>query len=494
MQIKNAVSMIPYGLLSGIVDGQEVRITQLGENGFVFRMANQAEKIHEIWLQFFSQNGGCYKKLLIPADRMKKMEESRFFTEYTVLTEDKDYQKYVRQLLADYWKYISLKMTGEDGEVAAAYTDYYPVHLDEDYAESLEEQKEEWFQEAAEKAKGQKLCENVELALELDTPQLYEAWLREPMETFAEKYWKKWGLQEHPIAKKPVERVYIGNTFCPHLFPENDILHAMLEKAKIEGISVTLTFSWIKESQIDSIRELLKFLEQRKEYMPNEIAVNDWGTAHLIRKWKQETQNCVKLNLGILLNRYKKDNRSRYLKEETKCFQETNFAHLIRKWKQETQNCVKLNLGILLNRYKKDNRSRYLKEETKCFQETNLNSEFYQQYLKENQIERYELEACGHEIVIPKGKHSLHLPFFQTNTAQFCTLYAKCACGDRGRQKSVEQCPGYCRGLVFLYPRHLEMFGKYNTLFGYDRTSLEEMEYLNQSVRQGIDRIVVNLL
>ena len=401
MQIKNAVSMIPYGLLSGIVDGQEVRITQLGENGFVFRMANQAEKIHEIWLQFFSQNGGCYKKLLIPADRMKKMEESRFFTEYTVLTEDKDYQKYVRQLLADYWKYISLKMTGEDGEVAAAYTDY-PVHLDEDYAESLEEQKEEWFQEAAEKAKGQKLCENVELALELDTPQLYEAWLREPMETFAEKYWKKWGLQEHPIAKKPVERVYIGNTFCPHLFPENDILHAMLEKAKIEGISVTLTFSWIKESQIDSIRELLKFLEQRKEYMPNEIAVNDWGTAHLIRKWKQETQNCV--------------------------------------------------------------------------------------------IERYELEACGHEIVIPKGKHSLHLPFFQTNTAQFCTLYAKCACGDRGRQKSVEQCPGYCRGLVFLYPRHLEMFGKYNTLFGYDRTSLEEMEYLNQSVRQGIDRIVVNLL
>ena len=446
MQIKNAVSMIPYGLLSGIVDGQEVRITQLGENGFVFRMANQAEKIHEIWLQFFSQNGGCYKKLLIPADRMKKMEESRFFTEYTVLTEDKDYQKYVRQLLADYWKYISLKMTGEDGEVAAAYTDY-PVHLDEDYAESLEEQKEEWFQEAAEKAKGQKLCENVELALELDTPQLYEAWLREPMETFAEKYWKKWGLQEHPIAKKPVERVYIGNTFCPHLFPENDILHAMLEKAKIEGISVTLTFSWIKESQIDSIRELLKFLEQRKEYMPNEIAVNDWGTAHLIRKWKQETQNCVKLNLGILLNRYKKDNRSRYLKEETKCFQETN-----------------------------------------------LNSEFYQQYLKENQIERYELEACGHEIVIPKGKHSLHLPFFQTNTAQFCTLYAKCACGDRGRQKSVEQCPGYCRGLVFLYPRHLEMFGKYNTLFGYDRTSLEEMEYLNQSVRQGIARIVVNLL
>lgn len=59
--------------------------------------------------------------------------------------------------------------------------------------------------------------------------------------------------------------------------------------------------------------------------------------------------------------------------------------------------------GYSFEPVQKDNRSRYLKEETNCFQETNLNSEFYQQYLKENQIERYELEACGHEIVIPKG-------------------------------------------------------------------------------------------
>lgn len=55
MQIKNAVSMIPYGLLSGIVDGQEVRITQLGENGFVFRMANQAEKSMKSGCSFFAK-------------------------------------------------------------------------------------------------------------------------------------------------------------------------------------------------------------------------------------------------------------------------------------------------------------------------------------------------------------------------------------------------------------------------------------------------------
>lgn len=40
--------MIPYGLLAGIVDGQEVRITQLGENGFQFRMAEKKENIREM--------------------------------------------------------------------------------------------------------------------------------------------------------------------------------------------------------------------------------------------------------------------------------------------------------------------------------------------------------------------------------------------------------------------------------------------------------------
>ena len=61
MQIKNAVSMIPYGLLSGIVDGQEVRITQLGENGFVFRMANQAEKIQKSGCSFFRKMEGAIR-------------------------------------------------------------------------------------------------------------------------------------------------------------------------------------------------------------------------------------------------------------------------------------------------------------------------------------------------------------------------------------------------------------------------------------------------
>ena len=144
MQIKNAVSMIPYGLLAGIVDGQEVRITQLGENGFQFRMAEKKENIREIQLQFFVEREHCYREIRILGDRIQKVDEKRFFTEYTVWTEAKEYQQCVQQLLFDYWNYITLKMTETDGEVAAAYTDY-PVHLDEEYAESLEVQKRNGF-------------------------------------------------------------------------------------------------------------------------------------------------------------------------------------------------------------------------------------------------------------------------------------------------------------------------------------------------------------
>ena len=37
--------MIPFGLLSGFMDGEEIRITELGEDGFRFRLAE--EQVHQ---------------------------------------------------------------------------------------------------------------------------------------------------------------------------------------------------------------------------------------------------------------------------------------------------------------------------------------------------------------------------------------------------------------------------------------------------------------
>ena len=35
------IAMIPFGLLSGFMDSKEIRITELGEDGFRFRLAEE---------------------------------------------------------------------------------------------------------------------------------------------------------------------------------------------------------------------------------------------------------------------------------------------------------------------------------------------------------------------------------------------------------------------------------------------------------------------
>ena len=102
--------------------------------------------------------------------------------------------------------------------------------------------------------------------------------------------------------------------------------------------------------------------------------------------------------------------------------------------------------------------------------------------------------------------------FYQTNTSQYCTLYAKCTTGERGKQKLVKQCPGFCKDYAFLYPDHLKMVGRYNSLFALDSRIFEDdpgfesgienevgmktgiKEMVQKWKTAGTDRLVVNLL
>ena len=113
-------------------------------------------------------------------------------------------------------------------------------------------------------------------------------------------------------------------------------------------------------------------------------------------------------------------------------------------------------------------------------------------------------------MTLPPGKNSLHLPFYQTNTSQYCTLYAKCMTGERGKQKLAEECPKFCKDYAFLYPDHLMMIGRYNSLFALDSrifedgsgsgtgteigTKIKTEEILKKWKKAGVDRLVVNLL
>lgn len=460
------VPMIPFGLLAGFVSEKEVRITELSEEGFAFRTAEQIQKPDCVRLCFYDLEKAQYEELILQGLELEQGEIQSFFHTYTVWMDQQQsaskYRELVRKLLGQYSHYIQLKLTEDDGGLAQALTDY-PAELDEVHAETWEQQKKLWYAEALEAWQSEagymaemnvhtktrctvSEMEFPEFAIAIDRPELYEQYSRRPLEDFIKCYWKEQYLASHPLAKIRPGRLYIGNQFCPHLFPADEMLFTLLQKAQRELLQVTVVFTCQKESMLKSTEQLLQKLDQwcDEHGRELEVIVNDWGMAGLV---------------GLMT------------------------SHLIPV------------LGILLNKYKKDPRIGFKQGDQMLLKENPLGLENYRKYLQDEfAIHRYEWECRGHEQEYPQGRNSLYFPFYQTNTSQYCSLYACCTTGERGRQKEPANCPQCCQDKVLLYPDHLKMVGRYNSLFALDDTLLRMPEQVEQLMKSGIDRLVVNLL
>ena len=189
------ISMIPFGLLSGFMDSKEIRITELGEDGFRFRLAEECPEPEQFLICFYDMKKAGYRRVEIRRFGMSAAEEQclqdqqpvekktgkYFYREYSVRVEQKDYVQEVRRLAGEYNRYIRLKLEGDDGELAKSLTGY-PAELDEMHCRSLEEQKKRWFFRENEKASGNpqdtmgaeelRLLDNAEFALELNCTSL----------------------------------------------------------------------------------------------------------------------------------------------------------------------------------------------------------------------------------------------------------------------------------------------------------------------------------
>ena len=154
MRIKQAVSMIPYGLLAGIVDGREVRITELGENGFVFRMAERVDKIQEISLQFYVESENCYRKIELGQSSEKSRKTEVF---YRIYSTDRS-RRISKVCTTAAFRLLEVYIFENDGNGWRSGGMVYRVSSkqDDEYASCLEEQKAEWFCEASKTANGRK--------------------------------------------------------------------------------------------------------------------------------------------------------------------------------------------------------------------------------------------------------------------------------------------------------------------------------------------------
>ena len=446
MRLKNGINMIPFGLLAGFADDKEIRITKLAENGFQFRTVQKSINVEKFRTCFYDDKNSTYHEISVTEFIVQKEREEKFYTVYSVFTEQEDFRKEVQGLSLRYSRYIRLKMEEDDGGLAEELTGY-PAEKDEIFAESLEQQRKEWFQDVPVDELAKVLCHAPELALELDCPELYQAYIKEDISVFMKNYWERNSFLKMNTEVIP-DRLYIGNQFCHLLFPEEKCLFELMEKAHQEKCSITLVYTYIREDVLKTTEELLEKVDNwcKEKHISVEIIVNDWALVEMLKKYPERL-------IPVM--------------------------------------------GILLNKRKKDPRMKYKKGDRTLYEENSLNADFYREFLgTQCNIWRYEWESCGYAQKFPallNGKNSLHVPFYQTNTSQYCSLYAVCTERERGKQKLVTNCPHFCEQKVLLYPKHLHMVGRYNSLFGIDVETLKHPEKLREYEMAGVDRLVLGL-
>ena len=442
----NGISMIPFGLLAGFADDKEIRITELVENGFQFRTVRESENVEKFRICFYNDKKAVYHEISVTEFIIQEERKKQFYTVYSVFAEQEDFAQEVQGLVARYSRYIRLKTECDDAELAEELTGY-PAEKDEIFAKSLEEQQKEWFLNVPAEKLAETLKHAPEVALELNRPEWYEIYLNETLPVFMRNYWTQNGFSKALWGVIP-DRLYIGNQFCHLLFPEEKYLFQLMQKAHEENQSITLVYTYIREDMLKTTEEQLARVDNwcREWDISVEIVVNDWALVEMLKKYPERLTPV---------------------------------------------------LGTLLNKRKKDPRMKYKKGNKTLYEQNSLNAEFYRKFLEgECNIWRYEWESCGYAQNFPgtlNGKNSLHVPFYQTNTSQYCPLHALCTEGERGKQELVTGCPHFCEQYALLYPKHLHMTGRYNSLFGVDREVLIHPEKLEEYEAAGIDRLVLGL-
>jgi len=318
----------------------------------------------------------------------------------------------VRRTLDGYARYLEIK--SEEGAAAyAAHVSGYPEEADEIFPESLARWRRECFSHLAALPQIPNSCS---LAVELNCPELRQLYLRLPLDEFMAAYAERRGIPSGWLPARLPDRLYIGNAYCRHLFPDEEELRAIAAKARREGLQISLVTAELRSRSTALAERQLAFAAE----MNAELIANDWGMLE---------RACGQLAPGQLV------------------------------------------LGTQLNRRRKDPRMAYklgTEGRESLLARNNLNDPGWFAFLHSLGIERFEFESCGLAMEIPEGSHSLHFPFYQTNTSLWCPLRALCLHGDRGMQADAQQCPHFCENNALLYPAHLKMLGRWNSLLALD--------------------------
>lgn len=405
---------IPSGLIACRVGEENVHILGISPTSVLLRSAAPLPSA-PISFYFYQIKTGEY--LPHPLNDYKAEEArrengavlSRFFFSDPVCA------ALIRRSLNDYARYVETRVEAGASAYGQASVGY-PLEKEDIFPSSLQEARQTWFSALPANA-----CDAApSFAVSLNCHSLYTLYLTHPADTFMRAYAQSYSIPASFLPNHPPERLYIGNEYCRLVFPNSNTLSALLKKAQAEQIAVTLVTAEMRSGEEDRADMLLSLAAEHGL----EVEINDWGML-----WRaQFFRNDLTLLFGTQLNRRRKDPRM--------------------AWKSGSEAHKEL-----LSR-------------------NALNDASYRNFLAELGISRFEYESCALPVHPAEGKCSLHLPFYQTNTSLWCPLRALCENGNRGAQQGTRQCPHWCEDNVLLYPTHLKMLGRWNSLLAMDDNPL----------------------
>ena len=428
-------------------EGVDVRTLYIENNIIVFECCKDIENISEIKMAILNLDSFEYEELFFDKCEICEKKELTYKYEYKVLIGAHNEEVILRlntllEQINDVENIFDETYNGKNDLLKTKKNnmEHYQYSEDKTICKDIEQQKSYWFDFQDSKVT---LPENAELAFVVSEHKIYKEVLKYGFRQGFRKCLENVNIHKMDFFNKEINHVYIGNDFCINLFPNEEMLSKLINQAYDEKLGITISYPPLIQQRLDHTKKMIRILEEfcREKQIVIELVVNDWGMIQLL---KEEKIECFNLVLGRLLNKRKKDSR------------------------------MKNRMGY--EKYKEE------------FGRNNLCSEPFSKIMDECLIRRCEFEANQFFNEIPDGNHTLHFPFYQTNTASNCLIYANCKNKSVIQQEYPEHCPHYCSEFYFSFPKHLDVIGKNNSLFVFDKNIFLEQKIIDRYVERGINR------
>lgn len=424
------VEDLPSGLCACRLDGTEIRIAAISPRALLLRTPEALDLSGALQLYFYRPEKGEYEVQTLKAYSSDPARRENGAVLTRLCFDDPICAASIRRMLNDYARFLEIRSEQGASAYAAAIA-AYPAQADTAFPDSPSAACAEWLTHLPPMPP---ISDASGLAIELNCPELWQLYLRTPISEFGAAYGRARRLPKSWQPLPQPNRFYIGNPFCRHLFPDNQTLRAIAAKAQSEGIALSLVTADLRMDSAQQADRIAAFAQE----CAAELVINDWGMLHRVQRLRGE----LKIVLGSQLNRRRKDPRMIY--------------------------------------------KRGLENRSDLIARNSLNDAAWLAFLRDLGIERLEYESCGVIPILPALPCSLHLPFYQTNTGLWCPLKAICEHGSRGAQQPANACSAWCERNALIYPDHLKLIGRWNSLLALD------YHCDAAAALQGFDRWVLN--